>query len=346
MVSPKPDTARLLRTVGLVGSAVLTGVMADLAVGEPPSTGHPVALFGRGMQRLEEWSWADDRWSGVGYSLVGVGLAAALGALLAGAGPPPGPARLRVTRRWLALAGSTYAVVAARALGQAASDVAQALAEERLDLARDRLSSLVGRDPRGLEPAEVARAVVESVAENSVDAVVAPVLWALAAGAPGALGYRAANTLDAMVGHRSARYERFGWASARLDDLANWVPARVCAALVAAARPRSAAAVWRVVRRDAGAHPSPNAGVVEAAFAAALGLRLGGLNRYGDRVESRPVLGDGRPAEADDIAAAVRLSRDVTAALLGLIVSGTAAAVAASGRPGDRRTRQTSRDDR
>ena len=113
----------------------------------------------------------------------------------------------------------------------------------------------------------VARAVVESVAENTVDAVVAPALWAAAAGAPGVLAHRAINTMDAMVGHHDDRYERFGWAAARLDDAAAWVPARVTAALVATCRPRAAGAVWRAVRRDAPAHPSPNSGVAEAAFA-------------------------------------------------------------------------------
>ena len=160
---------------------------------------------------------------------------------------------------------------------------------------------------------------MESVAENTVDAVVAPALWALAAGAAGALGYRAVNTMDAMVGHRSHRYLAYGWASARADDLAGWVPARVTAALVAAVRPAGAGAVWRAVRRDAPAHPSPNAGVAEAAFAAALGLRLGGFNRYGERVELRPPLGSGRPPEPADIARAVRLSGDVALALAGAL---------------------------
>ena len=167
---------------------------------------------------------------------------------------------------------------------------------------------------------EIARAVVESVAENTVDAVVAPALWAAAAGAPGVFAYRAVNTLDAMVGHRSSRYEHFGWASARLDDIAGLVPARVTAGLVIAVRPGAASRVARAVREDAPAHPSPNAGIAEAAFAAALGLRLGGANRYGDRIELRATLGDGRTPRPGDIRAAVRLSRDVTGALVALLV--------------------------
>jgi adenosylcobinamide-phosphate synthase len=147
-----------------------------------------------------------------------------------------------------------------------------------------------------------------------VDAVVAPALWALAFGAPGVLAHRAVNTMDAMVGHHSDRYERYGWAAARLDDGAAWLPARLTAVLVAACRPASASAVWRAVRRDAPAHPSPNSGVAEAAFAAALGLALGGESRYGDRLERRPRLGDGRAPERPDIVRAVALSRDVTLA--------------------------------
>ena len=149
------------------------------------------------------------------------------------------------------------------------------------------------------------------MAENTVDAVVAPALWAALAGGPGAIGYRALNTMDAMVGHRSPRYERYGWASARLDDVAGWVPARVTSVLVVVARPPAARSVLHAVRRQAPAHPSPNAGVAEAAFAAALGLRLGGTNRYGERVEHRPHLGHGRPAAVNDIDRAVRLSLDV-----------------------------------
>jgi len=193
------------------------------------------------------------------------------------------------------------------------------LGRGQIEAARAALPGLVGRDPTGLDAGEIARAVVESVAENTVDAIVAPALWAALAGAPGALGYRAVNTLDAMVGHRSARYLRYGWASARLDDAANYLPARVTAALVVAVRPGAAAAVWRAVRIQAPAHPSPNSGVAEAAFAAALGLRLGGSNRYSDRTEVRAALGSGRAPTAADIPAAVRLSRDVSLALVGLL---------------------------
>ena len=165
----------------------------------------------------------------------------------------------------------------------------------------------------------MARAVVESVAENTVDAVVAPAWWAALGGAPGALGYRAVNTMDAMVGYRDDRYLHYGWASARLDDIAAFVPARLTAVLVAGVRPRAAPAIWWAVRTQAPSHPSPNAGVAEAAFAAALDIRLGGVNRYGHSIEDRPALGTGRGVEPSDIGRAVKLSDDVGHALAAVL---------------------------
>jgi adenosylcobinamide-phosphate synthase len=294
-------------------TAVAAGLAADRLLGEPPAAVHPVVAFGRAMRAVEGVLHRDSRAAGVAHATVGVGLGIAAGRLV----------RSAAVATWLAVAG--------RALERAALEVAAALDAGDVDRARALLPALGGRDPADLDEKEVARAVVESVAENTVDAVVAPACWALVAGAPGALGYRAVNTLDAMVGHRSPRYERYGWASARLDDLAGWVPARVTAALVAAARPRSAAAVWTAVRTQAPAHPSPNAGVAEAAFAAALGLRLGGQSRYGDRVEIRPPLGTGRPAETADIARAVALARDVGA--LSVVMSAISARITTRNAP-------------
>jgi adenosylcobinamide-phosphate synthase len=283
------------------------GLALDRLLPEPPSALHPVVLFAFVMTGLERRIHRDARAAGLLHALVGVALGVGAGAVV----------------RSTALA--TTSAVAGRALAGTAGGVGQALEARDEDAARRMLPSLVGRDPSGLGAGEIARAVVESVAENTVDAVVAPALWGALAGAPGALGYRAVNTLDSMVGHRSARYANYGWASARLDDVVAWVPARLTAALVALVRPRAAPAVWAAVRRQAPAHPSPNAGVAEAAFAAALGLRLGGVSRYGDRVEERPQLGSGRPPVVGDIAAAVRLSGDVSAAFAaGLALIGCA----------------------
>lgn len=284
--------------------AAAAGLVADRLFGEPPVRPHPVSLFGRAMRGVEGKVWRDSRSAGVVHAGTGLVLGVAAGAAM------------RST------AAAVYLAVAGRALAEAARGVRDALDAGDLLLARDRLPALVGRDPAGLDEKEIVRATVESVAENTVDAVVAPVLWGVVAGAPGALGYRAVNTMDAMVGHRSARHDRYGTAAARLDDAAGWVPARATALLVAAVRPRAAKSVWRAVREDAPAHPSPNSGVAEAAFAAALGLRLGGENRYGSRVEVRPTLGDGRPPEPPDIDAAVHLASDVAWALTAALLLG------------------------
>ncbi|HEX4868877.1 MAG TPA: adenosylcobinamide-phosphate synthase CbiB [Acidimicrobiales bacterium] len=277
------------------------GLVADLVLGEPPASVHPVAGFGRVMQAVEERWYADGRPRGAAHALAGLAIGAVSGRAV----------RSTTVATWSAVAG--------RDLRRVATEIGDALQRDDLDGARRLVPSLVGRDPSRLDEGDIARAVVESVAENTVDAVVAPALWAALAGAPGALAHRAVNTMDAMVGHHSDRYERYGWAAARLDDVAAWVPARVTVGLVAACRPSAARRVVDTARRDGPAHPSPNGGLVEAAFAAALDLRLGGTNRYGDRVEVRPPLGSGRSPEASDIAGAVRLSRDVTVAVAGLL---------------------------
>jgi adenosylcobinamide-phosphate synthase len=204
-------------------------------------------------------------------------------------------------------------------LSREAATVAGQLAGGKLTDARGQVRHLVGRDTAELSPEEVARATVESVAENASDAIVAPLLWGAVAGLPGLLGYRAVNTLDAMIGHRSPRYLRFGWAAARLDDLVNWVPARLAALAAAAWAPLvggTAQSAIAVVRRDAGRHPSPNAGIVEAAFAGALDVQLGGQNAYHGTVEDRGVLGNGRPVAVADIARACRLAAAVSASAL------------------------------
>ena len=293
-----------LRPAWLVGAGL--GIFIDRALGEPPASRHPLVGFGVAMNAVERVLYGDDRCRGVLHALVGTSLGVSAG---------------RVVR---STALASYTAVGGMALGTAARAVGSALADEDLERARRLLPALVGRDPSQLDEGEIARAVVESVGENTVDSVVAPVLWAAFAGPAGALGYRAINTMDAMVGHHSPRYENYGWASARLDDVVNWLPARACAALVAMVRPHSCVAVLRGVVTQAPQHPSPNSGVSEVAFAAALGVRLGGRNHYGDRVEERPTLGVGRGARAADIEAANELMRDVST-LLGVLLIGIGA---------------------
>jgi adenosylcobinamide-phosphate synthase len=282
-------------------AAVAFGLLADRALGEPPTRVHPVAAFGRVMDTVEERLYLDDRRAGVAYVTTGALLGTVAGRAI------------RSTAA--AVAGAS----AGRMLRAEAGRVGDALTRGDLEGARRLLPSLVGRDPSVLDESGIAAATIESVAENMVDAVVAPVVWALAAGAPGATTYRAVNTMDAMVGHRSVRYERFGWAAARLDDIAGFIPARVTALLVCLAAPGRAAAVLRAVRDDAPAHPSPNAGVAEAAFAGALGLELGGVVRYGSRVEERPRLGEGPRPCAGDIRRAVSLADRVELLVVALL---------------------------
>ncbi|MGC8513401.1 MAG: adenosylcobinamide-phosphate synthase CbiB [Acidimicrobiales bacterium] len=301
-----------LSTQSVLG--ILLAVAADAAFGDPPDLAHPVAAFGRAMTRLEGRVWADSKLSGVSYCAAGVGAGAGVGLVAAAVGNSVG-AKGRVA----AAAAAGFTAIGSRSLREAASGVACALNAGDLALARRRVRSLVGRNPETLGSAEIARAAVESVAENTVDAVIAPMLWGLVAGAPGVLAYRAVNTMDAMVGHHSSRYERFGWASARLDDAANWLPARLAASLVCICSPSKTRQIFQAVRTQAPAHPSPNAGVAEASFAAALGIRLGGVNVYSGRVESRPPLGRGRPAEPGDIEAACRLSQRVVLAACGAL---------------------------
>jgi adenosylcobinamide-phosphate synthase len=211
-------------------------------------------------------------------------------------------------------AAATWTVLGGRSLEREALAVHRFLDEDDLDGARHRLTYLVGRDTSSLSPQQITRAVVESVAENTSDAVTAPLVWGAVAGVPGLLAHRASNTLDAMVGYRNARHQNFGWASARLDDLLNLPGSRLAGLAVLGAAPSHAREAWRVWRRDAAGHPSPNGGVVESAFAGALEIVLGGTNRYGERVEHRPTMGDGPPPTPGDIPRATDLATRVGAA--------------------------------
>jgi adenosylcobinamide-phosphate synthase len=290
------------RAMGLV-----LGYAADLAFADP-RCGHPVAGFGKLASALERACWADDRRRGAAYTALLVGGVASAGWVAQRA------TRGRPVAETAVVAVTTWAVLGGRSLAREGSVMAQMLELDDLAGARDRLAHLCARDATGLPAHELARASVESLAENTSDAVVAPLLWGAAAGVPGLLGYRAVNTLDAMVGYRSERYLRFGWASARLDDLLNLVPARVAAALTAVSAPvvgGSCVQAWRVWRRDGSRHPSPNAGPVEAASAGALGVTIGGSNIYDGAQEDRGTLGDGPAVVVADLGRAVRLSQAV-----------------------------------
>lgn len=293
-------------------AGLVAGYAADLAFGDPRRW-HPVAGFGTAAMSLERRIYAPGKARGVAHEVLLVGGVVALAGV---AGRTRNPLAMPVA------ALATWTVLGGRSLSREGAAMHQLLASGDVPGARVRIRHLVGRDSTNLSSDELARACVESLAENGADAVVSPLFWGAVAGVPGLLGYRAINTLDAMIGHRSPRYNEFGWAAARLDDVANWVPARMTVLSIALATGSSARVreVARVVRRDAPAHPSPNAGPVEAAFAAALDRRLGGTNVYGGVADDRGWLGDGADVTAADIPAAVRLHERTGAIALGLAV--------------------------
>jgi len=309
----------------LTGSArgLALGYVLDAWLGDPRRH-HPVAMYGAAVARLDGRMHADHRMRGAVFWVACVGA-------------PVVTARLLTRRQGtVSTAVVTWAVLGGRSLVREGVRLADAL--ERCDVgeARRLLPSLCGRDPSSLGPKQLARAGVESLAENTSDAVVAPLLWGALLGAPGLVGYRAVNTLDAMVGNRSTRYRSFGWASARADDLANLLPARLTALLTCAAAPLVGgrpSTAWSTWRRYGHRHPSPNAGQCEAAAAGALGLRLGGTVAYPSGSEDRPLLGDGEAPDAHDVRRAARLSRAV-----GLLAACLCAGVAAAGGAGGRRT--------
>jgi len=306
MTSTRADAA------GLAAGYLLDAVLGD------PRRFHPVAGFGAAAAKLEQKIYAPTRRRGAAFTAIAVGVPVLVGTATAAA------TRNLPVARVILVAGATWTVLGGRTLRRESRVLAKHLTDEDLGAARGRLNHLCGRDPSALDESELARATVESVAENTSDAVVAPLVWGALLGLPGLLAYRAANTLDAMVGHRSPRYERFGTASARLDDALNLLPARltglltVAAAPVAGGSPRETLRVWRRDRHD---HPSPNAGQCESAMAGALGVRLGGRNVYFGRSETRPFLGDGPRPSAVHLRRAARISGTVgLAAAIGAVL--------------------------
>ncbi|MDN8625128.1 MULTISPECIES: CobD/CbiB family cobalamin biosynthesis protein [Corynebacterium] len=289
---------------GLVG-----GFLADAIVGDPASY-HPVALFGRAAQALEERIYADSRPRGVAFEAVSIGIPVLATTALAGP--------RRTTRHAIVLGVVTFFSLGGTSLARTGGRVATALEQYQsgmttIDEPRQWVPWLCSRDPNSLEADGIARAAVESLAENTSDASVGTLIWGALAGAPGVVAHRCINTLDAMVGYKSDRYMNFGWAAAKLDDLANWPIARVTALIHSAVGGRRSIKAWRKQN-----HPSPNAGVVESTAAGALGVQLGGATQYSYGVEMRPVMGEGPAPTIADVRRAVTLSRGVQYAALGI----------------------------
>ena len=278
-------------------SQVVTAIIVDLVIGDPHGWPHVARCAGILSAVYEKWLTGQFSRSillGILFWLMVVGTILA-GYLI-----------IRVICSLISPVASCvfdvfviYQAIAARDLHKHARSILQALVSGDISAARKRLSYLVGRDTQDLDASEISRATIESVSESLVDGIVAPLFWGVIGGAPGALIYRTANTLDSMVGHRTPAYEKFGKASARIDDLLNWAPARLCALMIYLfRRPAS----WSTIRREAAGHASPNAGWPQAAMAYALGVRLGGTNYYDGEPVQVPVFNlSGRTPAISDI---------------------------------------------
>src|SRR5215831_19358572 len=304
-----------------------TAMLIELCVGYPlalnRAIGHPVTWIGRLI------AWPDrtlNRKTAAAQALRVAGVAAIL-ILLAVVGVLAflvQSALLRAPFGILPAALVASALIAQRSLHRHVADVAGALEMGGVVAGRQAVAHIVGRDTEALDAAGVARAAIESLAENFSDAIVAPVFWLAIGGLPGAALYKAINTADSMIGHRTPRHEAFGFAAARLDDLVNLPASRLSALLIVAAAAitpgASASEAWRAVRRDARQHRSPNAGYPEAAMAGALGLALAGPRVYDGVKVDDAVMGNGRAAAtATDIHAALDLYQSADAVLIGLV---------------------------
>ncbi len=293
-------------------TVILTSFLLDLAIGESERAPHPVILMGKVISRVEKalnrdtFSLRSRRASGAALAFVLPLSSAAVTALIIETSFLSGPVPGLVSSVFLA-----YTTLSARGLGDAAAGVRESLQKGDEKSAREALSRIVGRDTTELDEPGIVRGAVETVAENTSDGVIAPLFYMMIGGVPMAMAYKAINTLDSMTGYKNERYADFGLASARLDDIANYIPARLTALFMVAASfllKMDWKGAWRVMRTDGRNHPSPNAGYPEAATAGALGIQLGGCNSYAGRIEVRPHIGDkGKVPEREDIGRAVKL---------------------------------------
>lgn len=298
--------------------------LIDRVVGDPRSLPHPVIIMGWWITRLERVirslvkSESHLKLAGVLFPLVIVGGSYAVVWLLLW-----GAMFIHPVLAWILGAWLISTTIATKGLADAGMEIARHLVAGDMEAARRSLSMVVGRDTEQLDEPEVCRGAVETVAENIVDAIVSPLIYAAIGGAPLAMAYRAANTLDSMVGYKNEKYRNLGWASARFDDVLNYIPARLTALLLVAAswlQRLDGKQCWAMIRRDAHLHPSPNSGLPEAGVAGALGVQLGGLNYYQGVASNRAKMGDAkRPLQASDIVATIRLMYLVS--LLCLLVS-------------------------
>lgn len=272
--------------------AIIAALILDRLIGDPKSALHPVKWFGHFIAMLDiKWNKGTYRFEkGVALLVAILAVTAAASIVILSIASQIHPSIQIVIEAIM-----IWASIAPRSLKEAGMDVYQPLIDGNVNEARRKLSWIVGRDTDTLNEGEITRGAVETIAENTSDGVIAPLFWAMIGGGPAALLYRAVNTCDSMVGYRNNTYEQFGKASARFDDIINYVPARITAFLLVAAANKKAAIrrqAWRIVIRDAKKHPSPNSGWCEAAVAGLLQIELGGLNTYKGIISNRPCIGD------------------------------------------------------
>jgi len=301
---------------------MLVAMAIDALMGWPRALfariGHPVTWLGRLIGALDAlWNRSSNaparrRMAGIAAALIVIMLAAGIGWIVQMAMPSD-------WRGVLLIGVLAWPFVALRSLHDHVAAVATPLLAGNITAAREAVSRIVGRDPAALDEAGIARAAIESLAENASDGIVAPVFWGALFGLPGILGYKAINTLDSMIGHRSERHQAFGWAAARIDDVANFIPARLAGFLFVLLAPRRSEAL-SCMTRDARRHRSPNAGWPEAAMAGALGVRLSGPRIYHGSITSEPWLNEGaRDPLAADIGESLALYRRAMLLLAGVL---------------------------
>lgn len=277
----------------VVPGVLVLALILDLLLGDPRWLPHPVKFMGTLISSLEKnlraW-FQNERFAGIILLLATAGMSAAAAWLLLRAG-----STLHPLVGFLTASIISYTCLAVRSLHRESAVVADALTSGDLPRARQMLSYIVGRDTAELTEPEIWRAVIETVAENTTDGIIAPLFWLTAGGPVAGIAYKAVSTLDSMVGYKNERYLRFGWASARMDDLLNYLPARLCALLMILAAPLAGLSMrgaLRITLRDRLNHPSPNSGHSEAAAAGALGVQLGGKAFYGGKESWKQNIGD------------------------------------------------------
>lgn len=297
---------------------VITAYLLDLIIGDPYWLPHPVRIIGKFIEYLEKvlrknnnQNQRIEKIKGIFLTVITVGLSYFIIYFLIYIAGIISPMLKFVFSSFF-----IFTTLSTKNLGEEAFSVYRALEEDNLELARERVSRIVGRDTKNLDKEEIVRAAIETVAENSVDGIISPLFYAVLGGAPLAIAYKAINTLDSMVGYKNTKYLHFGWFSAKVDDLVNYLPARISVILIPVAsllvRQRGLMAL-RIIFRDGKKSPSPNAGIPEAGFAGALGIQLGGINFYQGVKEYRPILGEKlKKKNPKDILKAIWLSGTVS----------------------------------